>query len=730
MSLRLKTKPTIKAICLLLVGLLSTTLLFWMLLGTVWTWLNFPLLDVFFKQAVKNDHGLPLSPHIVYATLTNESYDAFGKNFLDRMDIAQINDALAHYRPQAVIYDIIFARPSTSDADQRLAESLENLGSVYLPIGVAYANRARPLSWAQGDLSERLRASDLKKPRERGRPEPLYLTRALVQMERFAQAAFNSGHIGIASDPDGIYRHLAMLVKVGSHYVPTLALSVFLDYVEVPFEQVLVDWGRHIIIPATPESWLEREVRIPIDTHGQVFIPYAHLWERDFDKMAVHDLLGYRKKPNLQGNMAEFFEGKFVFVADIATGASDLGQTPLEDRVPLVAVHTSLLNGLLTNTFYDKWSFWQTIGFIGFLSLLLGISALPQSSWFLYIVGSLLLTGTIALSWYEFVNLRLVPTVSIAGSFFFIFFGLVAGLQVVAAKQQYFIRRAFSKYVPEKVVNELLLHPEMLKLGGEERVVSILFADVEDFTAIAESMSPSELVSLLNEYLSEMTAIILAQGGIIDKFEGDAIMAEFGAPLALPDHADRAVRAGLMMLRRLCELRQQWAHRGLPLLHCRVGINTGMAIIGNMGSQQVFDYTVLGDAVNLASRLEGINKLYRTNLMISEFTYNQLSPHLFRVRVVDLVQVKGKSQAVKIFEVYGEATDEVAPQDVWYYEAYGEAFAAYLSRDFVSATDQFARALSIRPDDPASHAIVARMQGLNPHDLPETWDGSITLTTK
>jgi adenylate cyclase len=446
--------------------------------------------------------------------------------------------------------------------------------------------------------------------------------------------------------------------------------------------------------------------------------------------MAVHDLLDYRKKPNLQGNIAEFFEGKFVFVADIATGASDLGQTPLEDRVPLVAVHTSLLNGFLTNTFYDKWSFWQTIGFIGLLSLILGISALPQSSWFFYIIGSLLLAGTIVLTWYEFVNFHLVPAVSIAGSFFFIFFGLVAGLQVVTAKQQYFIRHAFSKYVPEKVVNELLLHPEMLKLGGEERVVSILFADVADFTSIAESMSPSELVSLLNEYLSEMTAIILAQGGIIDKFEGDAIMAEFGVPLALPDHADRAVRAGLMMLRRLCELRQQWGKRGLPLLHCRVGINTGMAIIGNMGSQQVFDYTVLGDAVNLASRLEGINKLYHTNLMISEFTYNQLSPHLFRVRVVDLVQVKGKSQAVKIFEVYGEATDEVAPQDAWYYEAYGEAFAAYLARDFAGAADQFARALSIRPDDPASHAIVARMRGLNPQDLPETWDGSITLTTK
>lgn len=152
------------------------------------------------------------------------------------------------------------------------------------------------------------------------------------------------------------------------------------------------------------------------------------------------------------------------------------------------------------------------------------------------------------------------------------------------------------------MVNELLLHPEQLQLGGEERIVSIMFADIEVFTTIAESTAPTDLVRFLDEYLSEMTAIILAQGGIIDPFEGDAIMAEFGAPLAFPDHADMAVRAGLLM------------QRGL-LLRCRVGINTGLVIVGNMGSQQVFDYTVLGDAVNLASRLEGVNNLYRTNVM-------------------------------------------------------------------------------------------------------------------
>src|SRR4030095_7680896 len=137
-----------------------------------------------------------------------------------------------------------------------------------------------------------------------------------------------------------------------------------------------------------------------------------------------------------------------------------------------------------------------------------------------------------------------------------------------------------------------------------ERILSVLFADVENFTTIAESMSASELVSLLNEYLTEMTAIILAHGGIIDKYEGDAIMAEFGVPLALSNHAELAVRAGLQMQRRLCELRQIWDKRGLPALQCRIGINTGPMIVGNMGSHQVFDYTVIGDAVNLASRLE------------------------------------------------------------------------------------------------------------------------------
>jgi adenylate cyclase len=207
-------------------------------------------------------------------------------------------------------------------------------------------------------------------------------------------------------------------------------------------------------------------------------------------------------------------------------------------------------------------------------------------------------------------------------------------------------------------------------------------------------------------------------------------MAEFGAPIPLPDHADRAVRAGLRMKNRLKELCDQWAWDGLPELKCRVGINSGAMIVGNMGSRQVFDYTVIGDAVNLASRLEGANKRYNTSLMISEFTLAYLTPGRFRTRVLDVVKVMGKLKAVKVYEVFGETSDPVDSSDEAYYRNYQEAFEAYLSRDFEMAGRKFQEAISLRPDDPAARDMIQRMETLQVNHLTPDWDGSITLTDK
>jgi adenylate cyclase len=729
MNLQFKSKKLVKLIVILAGSLLSGAIIYLSVLGNVWTTLDFQVLDYYYRLAVKYGYGPTISPKIVYITITDGFYDYFNKNVLDRANLAKINDALARYNPEEVAYDIIFAYPSDSHADQLFKASLKNLGSLYLPIGFSHAEKAEPFIWKKGDAYERLRTDYLKQPIERGDPHPLYAIRALMQMDDFSEAASNSGHITVFSDPDGVYRHIAMLLRVDSLYVPTLALAMFLDYVRVPFEDIMVDWGNEIVIPAKPGSTLDKDVIIPIDTRGMVFIPYAQVWNKSFNEIEAHKLLQYSTDEDLQGNLAGIIEGNFAIIADISTGF-DLGQTPLEHDVPRVALHASLLNGLLTDTFYRAWSFWQVIGLMCLIVILLTLSALPRSSWILYMTGGTIFVGILGLTWFEFVNFSLFPIATVEASVLCIFFGLIIGLEIAISKDQAFIRNAFSKYVPEKVVNELLVHPELLKLGGEERVLSVLFSDLENFTGIAENMSPSELVSLLNEYLSEMTEIILAQGGVIDKFQGDAIMAEFGAPLALPNHADMAVRAGLIMQRRLYELCQIWAKRGLPALRCRVGINTGPMVIGNMGSHQVFDYTVMGDAVNLASRLEGANKLYDTYLVISEFTYEHLSPDMFLTRMLDVIKVKGKSKAVKVFEIYGENSEMKNSKDLLYYQMYHEAFEAYLSRNFATAREQFVVALSLRPGDLASQTMLARIDTLDPHNLPDNWDGSVALQSK
>jgi adenylate cyclase len=718
-----------------LVGLTSTGLILAVGLaifgcGAVWNQYDLKVLDLFYRRAVEHGLGPRQSPQVVITAISDKSYDFFAKNTLDRSHVARLNQALAQLNTGALAYDLIFARPSDPESDAKLTASLRTIGSVCLPIGLATSETAAAFRWEEGRAYDRFRSDYLRKPLEKGLGRPYYATRALMQADDFAAAAGSSGHISSFSDPDGVYRHVIMLLNVDGAYFPTLSLSMFLNYARVSFEHLIVEWGRRIIIPATREGLLQADVIIPIDDRGRAFIPFPQVWDQSFKKMESVALLQYMGDENLRGNLTEFFEGNLVLIGDISVGSSDLGQTPLESHAPLLLIHASMLNAMLTNCFYQKWSPAEAMRLIGILGVVLGLSAMLRSSWFLYGTGSAVGLALVGLTWVQFIQFRLLPIVTVGGSVLIIFFGLVATLELVVGKERSFIRNAFARYVPVEVVDTLLANPEMLKLGGEERVLTVLFSDLADFTRISEMISPSQLVALLNEYLTEMTDIVLAHGGIIDKFEGDAIMAEFGAPLPRPDHADMAVKAGLRMQKRLKELREVWGSRGLPALSCRVGINTGPMIVGNMGSNQVFDYTVLGDSVNLASRLEGANKRYNTTLMISEFTHQSLTPGLFRARVLDVIKVKGKSKSVKVFEVYGETSEPIDDEEKRYHSNYQEAFELYLARDFGSARKKFQAALSIRAQDRASTEMLERLDRLKANELPPDWDGSITLTTK
>ena len=256
-----------------------------------------------------------------------------------------------------------------------------------------------------------------------------------------------------------------------------------------------------------------------------------------------------------------------------------------------------------------------------------------------------------------------------------------------------------------------------------------LFSDIAGFTSVSEKLSPEDLISLLNEYLTAMTRVILENDGIVDKYEGDLVMSEFGAPVWYEDHAERCCRAALQMQAKLAELRIKWKAEGRDELYCRVGVNTGEMILGNMGSEEVFDYTVMGDAVNLSSRLEGANKNYETAIMIGHETYKDIKDR-FITRRLDLLQVKGKKEPVDVYELLAESEDEIPARKRKALEKFAEGFQYYRTRQFSRANEKFTQALSLSPDDGPSREYFKRSSHFAIDPPPENWDFVHVLTEK
>jgi adenylate cyclase len=300
---------------------------------------------------------------------------------------------------------------------------------------------------------------------------------------------------------------------------------------------------------------------------------------------------------------------------------------------------------------------------------------------------------------------------------------------VAERRQRLLIKSMFSTYVHPTVVDELIAHPEKLQLGGERKQLSVLFSDIEGFTTISEHMPSEELVALLNEYFSMMSGIILRNNGTLDKFFGDAVIAFWGAPLPQEDHALRACIAALEMQRTLSEIRERWRMEGKPILYTRIGINTGDMVVGNMGGAEKFDYTVIGDSVNIASRLEGANKVYRTNIMVSETTY-ELVKHKILARELDLISVKGRSEPFRTYELLQMQNDALDPTLERFLEHYAGGLRLYRSRKWEEAEKEFRQVLAIRNSDYPSKLHIERAAHFKLSPPPDDWNGVFELTTK
>ena len=395
-----------------------------------------------------------------------------------------------------------------------------------------------------------------------------------------------------------------------------------------------------------------------------------------------------------------------------------------------VEIHANMLQTMLTgNYLYNIPYIWEVA-----LLLILSLIVFIITRYFHVFVGlfSILILVIVfsACSFLLFNNFNMIVTMTtpilLIG---FAYGGHLVYRYVLSQHEKRMITGAFSHYVPKKVVDQILEDPDKLTLGGEERVVSIMFSDIAGFTSLSERLTPAQLVQLLNEYLTEMTETILDHQGIIDKYEGDAIMAEFGVPVHYDDHALKACRAALEMQKKLNILREKWKAEGRPQLRARIGINTGEVIVGNMGSRDVFDYTVMGDHVNLGSRLEGANKFYGTYIMISEFTYEYVKSD-FYTRELDLIRVKGKEKPIRVFELIASVQEKVSEEFLSLLEVYKTGIMNYKTQNWDQAIECFEKCLAIMPDDAPSAEYRARCIEYKFNAPGPEWDGVTVMTEK
>jgi adenylate cyclase len=616
---------------------------------------------------------------------------------------------------KAVAFDILFTEPSSYgvEDDKLLADALRANGHALLPLFLSRQERP-PLAYEKGLLDR----SSIPVKNDSGQDPVSYLS-SIPPIQILAENARALGNVATIPDPDGIYRRIPVVFPYRERWVPSLGLAVF---------HLLR--GRETAV-LEKNSLRLQDFSLPLDSR-QNFLLFYYSPGKDFRRLSAFNViqsslaLQEGRKPIYS---PETLRDKMVFVGFTAPGLFDLKPTPVSSVTPGMSVHATLLANLLHRDFRVRISPSLSLGLALVLALAMSITVLLVPG--LWQLPLLLLAYGGGLAFLVFISFRhslWMDGVLLASSLGLSFAMSSVFSYATEGRQKRQIKQAFSHYMSDLLVQDLLKHPEKLRLGGEKRVLTVFFSDLAGFTSMSEKLTPEEVVTLLNRYLTAMTDIILASGGIIDKYEGDAIMAFWGAPIPQEDHAARGCLAALENQARLAELREEFIRIGLPPVFARIGINTGEMIIGNLGSSQRFDFTVIGDSVNLASRLEGAGKEYGTAILISEETYRHAQAAV-EVRELDLLQVKGKQLPVRIYELVAKKGG-LAPGQKRAYELFAEALALYRKQEWEEASRRLQQVLELNPEDGPAKTFIRRCQSYKANPPGPGWDGVYRLTTK
>lgn len=561
--------------------------------------------------------------------------------------------------------DIIFDLETSSENDKALADSIKNANVV---LGMEYTSFTF--------IDDELFGGGLLKPNA---------TLGTIGQD------FEAGFVNLYQDSDGVVRSFTPhITGIESH-----------DH----FSKVIVE-------AYTGVSQEFEQSRMLINYYAE---------PKGYNYISFSDIYFNRTNP-------AYFNGKIVLIGVTSPIEHDDYTIPISNQdMPGVEIHANLVQSILTKDFIYYQDDISAIGIIFLFGIITGLLLFKYK---IHIATTLLIIIAII---YVFVSIYIFDTGIIMKilypilSIVIVSFALVVVYYRTEERSRKWITSIFGKYVSPVVIDNLIKNPELINLGGEKRNITIFFSDIRGFTSISEKLVPEELVYLLNEYLTEMTSIIITNDGLVDKYMGDAIMAFWGAPLEQPNHAEMACSSSLKMIVKLRELQKKWKKEGIPSLNIGIGLNSGDAIVGNMGSSSRFDYTAMGDNVNLASRMEGLNKIYGSNIIITEKTQKVIKNN-FETRMLDAVKVKGKKKPIFIFELIS-AKDKLSKKQIDFIKSFETGLNLYFEKKWKPAIKSFEEALGIM-DDMASNIFIKRCQEFIKKPPSQDWDGVWEFKTK
>jgi len=724
-------------------------------------------------------------PRIIIVDIDQRSQEILGRWPFSRAHFAKMLDAMREDGAKVAAFDITFSKPDETaapirelrktviesgqnggqtnpriladldrlskeyDGDEQFARAIERFGNVVLGNfflysqydlkGVddktldRYANiladfpfpqvRAANPQTGQRDLQHLMQSF--------GEPYALTPLGTQANIEPLSAALRNghgtTGFFNVEPDPDGVVRHSLLVLPYGrSKNLEDWDLYGSLDVQAVRMFLGLPDQQTALDFSETGITALEFGPSLVIrpDAVGRMMINYQG-GVATYPYVSIADVVNRKFQPGT-------FRGKIVLVGASATGIGDLRSTPFgEINYPGVEIHANVIDNILNRYFLYRGANQVAVDMA--LILLFGV---PLGLWLALAQPRSMLLGLLLLVpfgggvWFAFLHgwwlNFIIPSGTLVANV-----GFVAVYRaLVEEKEKRHVRGAFQQYLSPEVIRRLLQNPDLVKPRKQE--ITVMFSDVRGFTSISEKLDAQELAALLNEYLTDMTEIVFAQGGTLDKYIGDAVMAFWGAPFEETGHATKACRAALNMMARLKEMQKKWSAEGKPVLDIGVGLSTGIASVGNMGSALRYGYTALGDTVNLSSRLEGLNKEYATHILLSEATYAAVEDPFLIFRELDLIRVKGKLQPVTLYElVASRGTPEGDAPDI---EEHLELFARgrlfYRERSWEEAQTIFEQLLKRWPEDGPARMYLNRCKEYHAAAPDANWDGVYVMTHK